>query len=124
MKLGWLTMPLRFLAALTLLLALPLAGCRPRETAVEAARHSRTLLVGNGAEPADLDPHIAVAFTDSTLLVTVDGQRDYKVSDGQPVSITLATTRLPLVQRRDYAHFSVVRSKLNWNGGVAPRTKA
>ena len=62
--------------------------------------------------------------TDSTLLVTVDGQRDYKVSDGQPVSITLATTRLPLVQRRDYAHFSVVRSKLNWNGGVAPRTKA
>lgn len=62
--------------------------------------------------------------TDSTLLVTVDGQRDYKVSDGQPVTITLASEHLPLVQRRDYAHFSVVRSKLNWNGGVAPRTKA
>ena len=55
MKLGWLTMPLRILAALTLLLALPLAGCRPRETPVESARHSRTLLVGNGAEPSDLD---------------------------------------------------------------------
>ena len=64
-------MPLRILAALTLLLTLPFAGCRPRETAVEAARHSRTLLVGNGAEPADLDPHIAVAFTDATLLVAL-----------------------------------------------------
>ncbi len=64
-------MPLRFLAALTLLLALPLAGCRPRETPVESARLSRTLLVGNGAEPSDLDPHVAVAFTDSTLLVAL-----------------------------------------------------
>lgn len=61
---------------------------------------------------------------DSTLLVTVDGQRDYKVSDGQPVTIRLAAERLPLVQRRDYAHFSVVRSKLNWSGGVAPRGRA
>lgn len=60
----------------------------------------------------------------STLLVTVDGQRDYKVSDGRPVTITLATERLPLVQRRDYAHFSVVRSKLNWSGGVAGRVKS
>ncbi len=57
----------------------------------------------------------------STLLVTVDGQRDYRVSHGKPITITLATERLPLVQRRDYAHFSVVRSKLNWSGGVAGR---
>ena len=64
-------MPLRFLAVLTLLLALPLAGCRPRETPVESARHSHTLLVGNGAEPSDLDPHVTVAFTDSTLLVAL-----------------------------------------------------
>jgi NAD+ kinase len=65
----------------------------------------------------NLDPH-------STLLVTVDGQRDYRVSDGKPITITLASQRLPLVQRRDYAHFSVVRSKLNWSGGVAGRGKA
>jgi NAD+ kinase len=61
---------------------------------------------------------------DSTLLVTVDGQRDYRVSNGRPITITLAAERLPLVQRRDYAHFSVVRSKLNWSGGVAARNKA
>jgi NAD+ kinase len=59
----------------------------------------------------------------SKLLVTMDGQRDYRVSDGQPITITLATERLPLVQRKDYAHFSVVRSKLNWRGGVAGRVK-
>jgi len=57
----------------------------------------------------------------STLLITVDGQRDYRVANGRPISITLATERLPLVQRRDYAHFSVVRSKLNWSGGVVGR---
>ena len=60
----------------------------------------------------------------STLLVTLDGQRDHRVADGSPITITLADERLPLVQRRDYAHFSVVRSKLNWSGGVVDRLKA
>jgi NAD+ kinase len=63
----------------------------------------------------NLNPH-------ATLLVTLDGQRDYRVSNGEPITITLASERLPLVQRRDYAHFSVVRSKLNWSGGVRGRT--
>ncbi len=61
---------------------------------------------------------------ESTLLVTVDGQRDYPVSNREPITISLASERLPLVQRRDYAHFSVVRSKLNWSGGVATRARA
>lgn len=61
---------------------------------------------------------------DSTLLVTCDGQRDYRVAGREPITITLATERLPLVQRRDHAHFAVVRSKLNWSGGVATRDKA
>lgn len=62
--------------------------------------------------------------SDSTLLITVDGQRDYRITNGQPVTITLAPQSLPLVQRRDYAHFKVVRSKLKWNGGVADRGNA
>jgi NAD+ kinase len=61
---------------------------------------------------------------DSTLLVTCDGQRDYRVAGCGPITITLAAERLPLVQRRDHAHFAVVRSKLNWKGGVASREKA
>ena len=46
-------------------------GCLKRETPVETARRTHTLLIGNGAEPADLDPHIAVAYTDYTLLVAL-----------------------------------------------------
>lgn len=63
-------MPIRILIAFTALLLL-LAGCRKHETPVEAARLSKTLLIGNGAEPADLDPHIAVAYTDYTILVAL-----------------------------------------------------
>ena len=60
-----------FARTLTLLLAMTFSGCSQRETAVEVARRTHTLLVGNGAEPSDLDPHVAVAFTDSTLLVAL-----------------------------------------------------
>ncbi|HEY8931806.1 MAG TPA: NAD(+)/NADH kinase [Rariglobus sp.] len=60
----------------------------------------------------------------ATLLVTMDGQHDHRVADGRSITITLAEERLPLVQRRDYAHFSVVRSKLNWSGGVVERLRA
>jgi len=35
-----------------------------------------------------------------------------KLSDGSPVEISISKIRLPLVQRVDYAHFSVVRTKL------------
>ncbi len=64
-------MLLRRLLTLTLVLVLPVGGCRKHATPVEAARQSRTLLVGNGAEPSDLDPQVAVAFTDATLLVAL-----------------------------------------------------
>jgi len=36
---------------------LALAGCTKRETAVEAGIRTKTLIVGNFAEPQDLDPH-------------------------------------------------------------------
>ena len=45
-------------AALAVLLAF--ASCTKRETDVEAGLRTQTLLVGNRAEPADLDPHITV----------------------------------------------------------------
>jgi len=43
------------------------AGCSRRETPVEAGIRTQTLLVGNGAEPADLDPEAMSAFTDSNI---------------------------------------------------------
>jgi NAD+ kinase len=58
---------------------------------------------------------------DSRLLVAMDGQRNLKVSASSPVEITIAKLRLPLAQRADYSHFSVVRTKLKWSGGFVEK---
>lgn len=57
---------------------------------------------------------------DSRVLVALDGQRHLK-STGSPVEISVAKLRLPLAQHDDYSHFSVVRTKLNWSGGMIDR---
>jgi len=57
-------LPLAPIGACLLLL---LAACPRRETAVEAGIRTQTLLVGNAAEPADLDPQTMNAFTDSHI---------------------------------------------------------
>jgi len=49
-------------------LLLVLNGCTPRETPVEAATRSGTLLLGNAAEPADLDPHLSSTLTDQIII--------------------------------------------------------
>ena len=59
-----------------LLLSLPFlavfhTGCGRRETPVAEGIRTRTLIVGNSAEPADLDPHLAEAYTDQILLVAL-----------------------------------------------------
>jgi len=58
---------------------------------------------------------------DSRLLVAMDGQRNLKVGATSPVEISAAKLRLPLAQRADYSHFSVVRTKLKWSGGFVDR---
>ena len=58
---------------------------------------------------------------DSRLLVAADGQRNLRVSASSPVEITIARARLPLAQRADYSHFSVVRTKLKWSGGFVEK---
>ncbi len=54
----------------------------------------------------------------SNLLVAMDGQRNLVVCAGSPVEISIAKAKLPLAQRVDYSHFSVVRTKLKWSGGL------
>ena len=61
--------------------------------------------------------------TDSRLLVAMDGQRDRKVGIGSPIEITISKLTLPLALRPDYSHFSVVRTKLQWSGGLANDAK-
>jgi NAD+ kinase len=55
---------------------------------------------------------------DNRLLVGMDGQRNLSLCGDAPVRISVAKVRLPLVQRTGYAHFSVVRTKLQWSGGL------
>jgi NAD+ kinase len=60
----------------------------------------------------------------SKLLVALDGQRNLQVGIGSPVEISISKLKLSLVQRSDYSHFSVVRTKLKWNGALADGQKS
>lgn len=44
-----------------------LAGCGPRETAVESGIQTKTLHIGNGPEPQSLDPYVTTGSGDRTL---------------------------------------------------------
>jgi NAD+ kinase len=55
------------------------------------------------------------------VLVGIDGHTELKASTDQAINITIAKERLALVQRKDYSHFAVVRTKLKWSGGAAER---
>ncbi|ATC63258.1 ABC transporter substrate-binding protein [Nibricoccus aquaticus] len=47
------------------------AAFAQRETAVEAGLRTQTLHLGNGAEPADLDPQISTVYTDYNILLSL-----------------------------------------------------
>lgn len=48
--------------------SLLLPGCGKRETPVQAATRENILLCGNGADPADLDPHLATGVAEYKIL--------------------------------------------------------
>src|SRR5204862_2880282 len=50
------------------LATLALTGCARRGTDTAQAAASQTLLLGNGAEPKDLDPQVIIAFTDANIV--------------------------------------------------------
>jgi NAD+ kinase len=57
----------------------------------------------------------------SRLFVAVDGRRNLRSESHLPIEITVASQRLPLAQRPDYSHFTVVRRKLMWSGGFSEK---
>jgi len=50
---------------------LVLTGCARHEAPAEAGRRTQTLFVGNGAEPADLDPQTATILSDQNILMAL-----------------------------------------------------
>jgi NAD+ kinase len=57
----------------------------------------------------------------SRLLVAMDGQRNLKVSERSPITISVAASRVPLAPRAGDYHFAVVRTKLKWSGGFVDK---
>ena len=51
--------------------ALAFSGCTKRETPAEAGIRTQTLLVGNLAEPRDLDPQVVTAYSDMNILTAL-----------------------------------------------------
>jgi oligopeptide transport system substrate-binding protein len=61
-------------------------GCARRETPAAAAVESQTLLLGNGAEPEDLDPQIVTIYTDQNILLALfEGLTAVDEKTSQPV---------------------------------------
>lgn len=65
------TMPSFVRLGLVGLLSVALAACGKRETAADEGIRTRTLLLGNLAEPASLDPHIVNSLTDMNVLMAL-----------------------------------------------------
>ncbi|HEX3729421.1 MAG TPA: ABC transporter substrate-binding protein, partial [Opitutaceae bacterium] len=67
-------------------LALLAGGCARRETPAEAGRRTQTLLLGNGAEPSDLDPQTNTAYSDLNILTALfEGLTSMDEATSQPV---------------------------------------
>jgi len=76
--------PLR-IAALLICVAL-FSSCAKRETPVEEGIRTKTLIVGNGSEPADLDPHVVYTATDQRVQVALfEGLAAFDEKSGLPV---------------------------------------
>lgn len=60
-----------WLSVLFAAVALAAGGCSRRELAADAGIRTRTLLIGNAAEPADLDPQLATVLTDQIITLAL-----------------------------------------------------
>ncbi|MCX6938481.1 MAG: peptide ABC transporter substrate-binding protein [Verrucomicrobia bacterium] len=109
-------MLIRFIIVTLLsLAALTVTGCRPRQTAVEAARADQTLLLGNGAEPGDLDPHLATAFTEYNVIIALgEGLTAIDEATGKPVPAAAASWEVSPDRLRYTFH---LRPEARWSNG-------
>jgi len=66
----------------------------------------------------DVKLTITTESDQTCLLVVIDGQRNLRSFEGDTIKISIAPQRLKLVQRANFDHFTIVRTKLKWTGGV------
>jgi oligopeptide transport system substrate-binding protein len=90
-------------------------GCRPRQTPVEAARATQTLLLGNGAEPGDLDPQLATAFIEFNIIIALgEGLTAIDEATGEPVAAAAAGWDVSADGLRYTFH---LRPEARWSNG-------
>jgi oligopeptide transport system substrate-binding protein len=78
--------PIRALAPCAAILCCALTGCGRRETRVESADLTQTLLVGNLAEPNDLDPALTIDNTTRNIVMALmEGLAQYDPKTALPV---------------------------------------
>lgn len=107
--------PLRLAAAALALLALAVFGCKPRQPPAQAAAADQTLLLGNGAEPGDLDPHLATAFTEFNILLALgEGLTAIDEATGRPVPAAASSWD---VSEDGLRHVFRLRPDAKWSDG-------
>lgn len=99
--------PVRYL----LLLVFCFAGCAKRETPVAAGIRTQTLLLGNGAEPADLDPQILTAYSDQNIMMAL--------FEGLSVLDEQTSQPLPAAAER----WETTADRLTWTFHLRPELK-
>ena len=101
--------------SIALAFALLETACRPRETPVLAARATQTLLLGNGAEPGDLDPQLATAFTEFNIIIALgEGLTAIDEATGEPVPAAAASWGVSADGLRYTFH---LRPESRWSNG-------
>lgn len=107
--------PLRWFWLLVLALAPWLPGCAKRETPADAGRRTQTLLLGNAAEPADLDPQIITAYTDGNIMLALfEGLTALDERTSQPVPAAAEKWEVSADQLTWTFH---LRPNLKWSNG-------
>jgi oligopeptide transport system substrate-binding protein len=100
---------------LSFVLCLLAAGCTKRETPAEATARSGTLLLGNLAEPQELDPQLISAFTDQNIAVALfEGLCALDESTSQPVP---AVAEKWVVSPDGLTYTFHLRSTAKWSNG-------
>jgi len=66
----------------------------------------------------DISLTIKPADPSACVTIAVDGQRNLRTCEGGEIKVSIAETRLGLIQRESFDHFGILRTKLRWTGGV------
>jgi len=103
------------LIAAAVLLAGP--GCARRESPAAAAVAEQTLLLGNGAEPEDLDPQVVTAYTDQNILLALF---EGLTAVDETTSLAVPAAALSWEQSPDGLAWTFhLREGLRWSNGEA-----